>query len=94
MDKTPIYTEHAKARFAERFPKLDIRQEYLKSTITGGGVKDRIKQSCQKHAYQWGNNFKGACLRRGKGKGGSIVFVVKPVDTVVTVLDLSKCGKK
>ena len=88
------YTEHAKARFAERFPKLDIHQEYLKSTITGGGVKERIKRSCQKHAYQWGDNFKGAYLRRGKGKGGSIVFVVKPVDTVVTVLDLSKCGEK
>lgn len=84
-----IITNHAAQRFAERFPELDIKQEFLNAMRSGGRVgrktKAAIRRQCPDHKHLSGTNFHGYYYRMSR-KG--VVFVVTPPQTIVTVFPI------
>ena len=86
-----IVTNHAKARWSERFPKLDIEITYLQTRSVGRGTRKKVKKSCPEHIDLCNIKFKSRYLlmtRQG------IVFVMQPPETVVTVLDFRQDSYK
>ncbi len=81
----PRFTEHAAARWVERFPGMNMLETYAKANEkTGAKTRKMVAKSCRVHDWQWTVNYKGKYLRMTKDK---IVFVVAPPETIITVLD-------
>ena len=78
-------TEHAKRRWAERFPGLDMHSYCAGARRVGKKKKKIIKASCPEHAKQgwFGSSFKGRYYLINQG----VVFVMATGETVITVLD-------
>jgi hypothetical protein len=84
----PIFTDHALARWKERFPDLDIKFEWrdaYRSGKVGRNTKVKLRKHCVAHREFLGSNFKGYYYRRSK-KG--IIFVVAPPQIIVTAFKL------
>ena len=77
-------TRHAKKRWEERFPDLDVENEFAKVRRVGRAVKKKIKKSCPKNTEYCGRAFRGRYLMMTREK---IVFVMAPGNIVITVLD-------
>jgi len=80
----PIMTNHAKERWLERFPELDIETEWATTILCRVGCKTRkrIKRACP-DSYR---DFKSNVQYR-KSLGG-VVFVVHNKTLIITVFEL------
>lgn len=85
----PTFTPHALERFAQRFPNLDIRAEWLTAINSKGLNKlmwNHVRRNCplngERYMSQW-RMFKGIYYKLSKG---GVVFVIRPPMEVVTVL--------
>ena len=76
-------TDHAKKRWMERFPDLDLLNEWYKSRLAGKKRIRQIKKQCPNHDM---NGFKGYYYMTTK----DIVFVVAPKEIIITVFPLEK----
>lgn len=84
----PVFTAHALQRFAERFPGLDIKTEWLAARKHGlsKGVWQHIKSRCRTLGPIYmvrPGIFKGVYYRLSPNR---VVFVVRPPIEIVTVL--------
>lgn len=85
---TANVTQHAAVRFAERFPQLDIEEEWAKAKRQRTGRKKiiKIRKQCRAHLDVTSRNFKGYYYK--VSPTNKVVFVVTPPETIVTVFAL------
>lgn len=82
------FTRHAKRRFAQRFPGLDPRDQWLGARLNraSGKILTQIRRQCPRHRYLASGIFRGCYYKLNKSSG--IVFVVVPPETIITVFAL------
>lgn len=82
-------TDHAYKRWLERFPELNLVDEYAKAKRrVGKKMRIKIRESCPKNTQYCTRKFNGRYMRM---TNEGIVFVVAPPETIITVLDYRKC---
>lgn len=82
----PVWSDHALARWAERFPNSDPEFEFARAKRVGRKTKAAIKAHCPGNAHWMQGGFKGRYFLMTKDR---LVFVLHAPDTVVTVFTLA-----
>ena len=80
------WTNHALARWKQRFAGIDRDMELSSATLVGKKIKKRIKRSCPVSAERWmQGGFKGRYYMMGRSQ---IVFVIQAPGQIVTAFHL------
>src|SRR5690606_2313727 len=82
MSSSPNMTRHARERWAERFPSLNLKWEYEHAQPCGAKRRAKIREQCRHHAHLLTGQFRGKYFRLSPS---GVVFVMAPQETVVTV---------
>lgn len=82
-------TRHAKQRWAERFPELDLEEvyEHARYRRVGKKTKRMVAAACPAHKHYCSGLFNGRYLRMTRE---GILFVVAPPETIITVMDFRR----
>ena len=86
----PAFTEHARLRFAERFPELVLAEEWA-TAKHGRGLGKKLFKFVRKGCptagprYMSSREFKGIYYKVSKNK---VIFVVRPPMEIITVLQV------
>lgn len=81
-------TKHARERWIQRFPELDIAVEYCNArNRVGKKMRKMVKETCPRNLFYCGKTFRGRYMRMTPQ---GIIFILAPPETVITVLDFRK----
>lgn len=81
-----VILDHARQRWAERFPGVDLENEYARARRVGKKIRKRIAAACPVAYPQWHKGgFKGRYLLITRTR---IVFVMAAPEIMVTCFPL------